>query len=98
MQPNLLSFSPLGVILLLDVCLLCILSNGFHFCLCLSTAASALHETGIRESQVFQTQFIQQVCILLKMQVVEICNIYLKPGFINMQLKITDMWDRMLYN
>jgi len=46
----------------------------------------------------FQTQFIQAVCILLKMQVVEICNIYLKPVFINMQLKITDMWDMMLYN
>jgi len=46
----------------------------------------------------FQVQFIQAVCILLKMQVVEICNIYLKPVFINMQLQITDMWDMMLYN
>jgi len=40
---------------------------------------------------VFQTQFIQAVRILIKMQVVEICNIYLKPVFINMHLKITDM-------
>ena len=46
----------------------------------------------------FQTQFIQAVHVLLKMQVVEICNIYLQPVFINMQLKITDMWDMMLYN
>jgi len=53
---------------------------------------------GYQSKSVFQEQFIKAVRIVLKMQVIEICNIYLKLAFINMQLKIADMWDMMLYN